>query len=66
MIVDNTQISADDLRDLAQRRADLVRNYLQDQSLIAAERIYLLAPKLDADGIKDKGLSSRVELTLEP
>ena len=65
LIVDNIQISADDLRDLAQRRADLVRNYLQDQSIIAAERIYLLAPKLDADGIKDKGLSSRVELTLQ-
>ena len=65
LIVDNTTISEDDLRNLAQRRADLIRNYLQDQSIISADRIFLIAPKLNADGIKDKGKTSRVELTLQ-
>lgn len=65
LIIDNTKINEDDLRDLAQRRADLVRNYLQDQSIIAAERIFLIAPKLNTDGIKDKGSGSRVDLTLQ-
>lgn len=65
LIVDNTEISEDDLRNLAQRRADLVRNYLQDQSIISADRIFLIAPKLNADGIKDQGAGSRVELTLQ-
>lgn len=65
LILSNTQISEDDLRDLAQRRADLVRNYLQDQSIIAADRIYLIAPKLTAEGINDKATGSRVELTMK-
>ncbi|MFL9877895.1 DUF748 domain-containing protein [Herbaspirillum rhizosphaerae] len=65
LIVDNTTITEDDLRNLAQRRADLIRNYLQDQSIISADRIFLIAPKLNADGIKDKGKTSRVELTLQ-
>ncbi|WP_034298606.1 DUF748 domain-containing protein [Herbaspirillum sp. RV1423] len=65
LIVDNTEITQDDLRNLAQRRADLVRNYLQDQSIISADRIFLIAPKLNADGIKDKGQTSRVDLSLQ-
>ncbi|MBB3211359.1 outer membrane protein OmpA-like peptidoglycan-associated protein [Herbaspirillum sp. Sphag1AN] len=65
-ILRTMQISEDDLRDLAQRRADLVRNYLQDQSIIAADRIYLIAPKLNAEGINDKSTGSRVELIMKP
>jgi len=65
LIIDNTPISIDDLRDLAQRRADLVRNYLQDQSIISAERIYLLAPKLNTNDITDHSAGNRVELSLQ-
>lgn len=65
LIIENTHISPDDLRSLAQRRADLVRNYLQDQSEISADRIFLIAPKLTADGIEDKGPTSRVDLSLQ-
>jgi hypothetical protein len=65
LIVDNTPVTEDDLRNLAQRRADVVRNYLQDQSIIPADRIFLIAPKLTAEGIKDKGQGSRVDLSLQ-
>jgi hypothetical protein len=65
LIVDNTPVTEDDLRNLAQRRADVVRNYLQDQSIISADRIFLIAPKLTAEGIKDKGQGSRVDLSLQ-
>lgn len=65
LIVSNTEISQEDLRSLAQRRADLVRNYLQDQSVISADRIFLIAPKLNAEGIEDKGPTTRVDLSLQ-
>ncbi|MFL9926275.1 DUF748 domain-containing protein [Herbaspirillum lusitanum] len=65
LIVDNTEVTQDDLRNLAQRRADQIRNYLQEQSVIPAARIFLVAPRLNADDIKDKGKTSRVDLTIQ-
>ncbi|MBB5391245.1 MULTISPECIES: DUF748 domain-containing protein [unclassified Herbaspirillum] len=65
LITDNTEVTQDDLRNLAQRRADQVRNYLQEQSVIPAERIFLIAPKLSADGIPDKEATTRVDLGIQ-
>ncbi|MBO9538096.1 DUF748 domain-containing protein [Herbaspirillum sp.] len=65
LIVDNTEVTPDDLRNLAQRRADQVRSYLQEQSAIPPERIFLIAPKLNADGIPDKEATTRVDLGIE-
>ena len=36
----------------------------RDGTLIPLERIFLIAPKLTADGIKDKGKPSRVDFAL--
>ncbi|MBP0597551.1 DUF748 domain-containing protein [Herbaspirillum sp. LeCh32-8] len=65
LITGNTKVSEDDLRKLAQARADQVRNYLQEQSVIPAERIFLIAPKLSGDGIPDKEPTARVDLNIQ-
>lgn len=65
LILEHTQVSPDDLRSLAQRRADQVRNYLQEQSVIEPARIFLIAPKLDGAGIPDKEPKARVDLTIQ-
>ncbi|WDZ95206.1 DUF748 domain-containing protein [Herbaspirillum sp. WKF16] len=65
LIVDNTKVTEDDLRKLAQARSDQVRNYLQEQSVIPAERIFLIAPKLGSDGIPEKEPTARVDLNLQ-
>ncbi|MCA1326842.1 DUF748 domain-containing protein [Herbaspirillum sp. alder98] len=65
LIIDNTEVTADDLRNLAQRRADQIRGYLQEQSVIPPARIFLIAPKLNADGIPAKEPTSRVDLNIQ-
>ncbi|MBU9547049.1 DUF748 domain-containing protein [Burkholderia multivorans] len=56
---------ADDnaLRALAQQRAQAVRQYLDGK--IDAKRMFVVAPKLDAKGIEDKGATTRVDLGLQ-
>jgi hypothetical protein len=54
----------DDLRQLASDRAQRVKNWLADRGQIPAERVFLTAPRLSADGIKDKGSASRVDFSL--
>ncbi|KWA45425.1 AsmA family protein [Burkholderia multivorans] len=56
---------ADDnaLRALAQQRAQAVRQYLDGK--IDAKRMFVVAPKLDAKGIEDKGATTRVDFGLQ-
>ena len=46
---------------LAERRALLVKRHLEAQGKVANERMFLVAPKLTAVGIKDKGKPNRVD-----
>lgn len=56
---------ADDnaLRALAQQRAQAVRQYLDGK--IDSSRVFIVAPKLDAKGIEDKGATTRVDFGLQ-
>ncbi|AKM41713.1 AsmA family protein [Burkholderia contaminans] len=56
---------ADDnaLRALAQQRAQAVRQYLDGK--IDSSRMFIVAPKLDAKGIEDKGATTRVDFGLQ-
>ena len=65
LIVANTTVTQDALSALATRRAEVVRKYLETKGQIPLERIFLIAPKLTADGIKDKGQPSRVDFALK-
>lgn len=64
LILQNIKISTEDLRLLAQKRADLVRDYLEDVGGINRERLFLIAPRMNADGIKDQGAPNRVDFSL--
>ncbi|NKI72678.1 DUF748 domain-containing protein [Collimonas pratensis] len=65
LIVANTPVTQDALSALATRRAEAVRKYLETKGKIPLERIFLIAPKLTADGIKDKGAPNRVDFALK-
>ena len=58
---------ADDtaLRDLANRRAQAVEEWLVGHGGLAADRVFVLAPKLDATGIKDEGAATRVDFSIK-
>src|SRR5690242_16804633 len=58
----NMPVDENALRQLAQRRADAVQNFLQGK--IDDKRMFLLAPKLDAKGIEDQGKTTRVDFSL--
>ncbi|GLQ94204.1 DUF748 domain-containing protein [Dyella acidisoli] len=58
----NVTVDQDALRHLAERRADAVRQYLRGK--IADNRVFVLAPKLDAKGIDDKGKTTRDDFSL--
>ncbi len=64
LILSNTPVSDQDLHNLADGRANAVRAYLNTKQVEAA-RMFIVAPKLDASGIKDQGKTTRVDLSLE-
>ncbi len=48
---------------LAQARAQAVRQYLEGK--VDSSRMFIVAPKLDAKGIEDKGATTRVDFGLK-
>jgi hypothetical protein len=58
----NVDVDQDALRHLAERRADAVRQYMHGK--IDDTRVFVLAPKLDAKGIDDKGKTTRDDFGL--
>ena len=64
LIVENTPVSDQDMKNLADARANAVRAYLSSKQVDAA-RMFIIAPKMDANGIKDAGKTTRVDLSLE-
>ena len=65
LILENTPVGEPELRALALRRADAVREYLGETAKIPSDRIFLVAPKLTAEGINDKGAATRVDFSLK-
>ncbi|HEU5359896.1 MAG TPA: hypothetical protein VFU42_01935, partial [Candidatus Deferrimicrobiaceae bacterium] len=61
----NLQVTDDDLRLLAQRRAQGARDALLATKQVAPERIFLLEPKTLSPEKKEKQRDSRVEFTLK-
>ncbi|WP_133646626.1 DUF748 domain-containing protein [Paraburkholderia flava] len=62
-IAEHAPVNDASLRDLAQRRAQSVQQYFDGK--IDSSRIFIVAPKLTADGIKDKGAATRVDFGLK-
>jgi uncharacterized protein involved in outer membrane biogenesis len=64
LLVASIKVSDDDLRSLAERRAQAVRTGLIDGEHVPESKVFLVAPKLDAQGIKDNGKPTRVDFAL--
>ena len=64
LMLANTNVSDDELRELAGQRAQAIRDWLAGNGKISAERVFLVAPRLSAAGIKDKGRPNRADLAL--
>jgi hypothetical protein len=62
LMLTNLPATADDIRDLATRRAEAVQGWLVEQGKVAPERVFLLPPKVEAD---DKGKASRADFSLK-
>ncbi|MFC6521885.1 hypothetical protein ACFQAT_21335 [Undibacterium arcticum] len=65
LILTNMKVTPEQMRALANQRAANVRDYLEQKGEIAPERLFLIAPKLTAEEIKDKGSASRVNFALK-
>ncbi len=65
LILTNSKVTPDELRNLADQRAQAVRDYLQNVGKIPLDRVFLIAPKLTAEGIKDKGKPNRVDFSMK-
>jgi hypothetical protein len=63
MLLEHAKVDAEELRQLAQHRAAAVLQYFEGKTDLA--RVYIVSPKLDADGIKDKGATTRVDFNLK-
>jgi hypothetical protein len=63
LLLTNMEITDQDLQHLADRRANAVRQWLSRQ--VEPGRLFVVAPTLNPDGIKDKGKTTRVDLSLK-
>lgn len=49
---------------LANQRAEMVKAWLVSEGKVDPRRVFVVAPKLGTQGIKDKGLATRVDFAL--
>ena len=64
LLLANIAVSDEDMRALAERRAQTVQASLVDTEKVPGERVFLVEPHLNAEGIKDKGKATRVDFAL--
>jgi hypothetical protein len=65
LILKNLAVTPDDLRALANARAAAVRDHLERNGKVPRERLFLVEPRLTAEGIQDKGAPTRVDFSLK-
>ena len=63
LILANTTVSDEDLRLLAQQRAQAAKNWLLEKGQVPADRVFLLAPR-EGNEDKAKAKASRVDFSL--
>ena len=64
LLLDNAPVTEAGLKALAERRALAVKQALEQEGKVPQTRLFLTAPKLSAEGIKDKGTPNRVDFTI--
>jgi hypothetical protein len=64
LLMANATVSEADLRRLAEQRALVVKQSLEREGKVPESRLFLTAPRLTAEGIKDKGAPNRVDFSI--
>ncbi|MEW9899072.1 DUF748 domain-containing protein [Chitinivorax sp. PXF-14] len=64
LMLANLSLTAEDLRLLANRRAQLVKDYLLKSARLGEDRVFLIAPHLDGKDKDGSGPASRADFTL--
>ncbi|HET7763608.1 MAG TPA: DUF748 domain-containing protein [Burkholderiales bacterium] len=65
LMLANAPVREDDLRQLAFARAGAPKEWLVENGKIAADRVFIVAPKMSAEGIKDPGKPTRADFSLK-
>jgi len=65
LMLTNTVVTDDDLLQLANRRAQATKDFITHGDKVPVDRVFLLAPKLEADKGGDKLPGSRVDFSLK-
>ncbi|HET7776468.1 MAG TPA: DUF748 domain-containing protein, partial [Azospira sp.] len=65
LMLANIPAEEDEMRQLAQRRATAVQTWLVDKGGVAAERVFLLTPKLGGEAPKGAAAGGRVDFSLQ-
>jgi hypothetical protein len=64
LILTNTEITNDDLRDLALARSRAVESFLEKVAGLSPERVFLVTQKPGSAGEKAKASAARVDMTI--
>ncbi|HEX6137748.1 MAG TPA: DUF748 domain-containing protein [Casimicrobiaceae bacterium] len=64
LLLASYRVDAEALATLANRRAQAVKEWFVGKGDIPAERVFVVAPKLTAEGISDKGAPTRVDFAI--
>jgi hypothetical protein len=65
LMLTNAKVTDEDLRLLANARAQSAKEWIVTEGKVPAERVFIVAPKLTPDGIKDKGKPTRADFSLK-
>jgi len=65
LLLQNTPVGEEDLRDLGRRRSQRVEDWLLHQGQVAAERLFVLSPRIGEDGKETTAKTSRVDFSLK-
>ncbi len=63
-LLEHFAVNENALRRLANARAEAAADWLKTNGKVPAERLYIVAPRLSAEGIDDKGAPSRADFAL--
>jgi uncharacterized protein involved in outer membrane biogenesis len=65
LLLANAKVADDDLKQLANARAQTAKAWLVETGAVAAERVFIVSAKTGAEGIKDPGKPTRADFSLK-
>jgi flagellar motor protein MotB len=65
LLLANAKVADDDLRQLANARAQAAKAWLVETGSVAAERVFIVSSKTGAEGVKDPGKPTRADFSLK-